>query len=189
MPGLTFSNELISRDEGLHTEFACLLYSMLTHKLSEETIHSIIADAVEIETSFITDAIPCALIGMNADLMSIYIKFCADRLLQMLGYKKIYNVENPFDWMEMISMQGKTNFFEKRVGDYQRPGVMAAWNAMKAEKAAVAAKLLTAIESATIDSNTSEGALTSTETTTADIDTSNTSSSVGSCDYSITEDF
>ena len=124
MPGLTFSNELISRDEGLHCEFACLLYSMLKNRLSQKEVFSIIADAVAIEKEFITDALPVALIGMNAKLMSQYIEFVADRWLQELGYKKIYNATNPFDFMEMISLQGKTNFFEKRVGDYQKSGVL-----------------------------------------------------------------
>lgn len=124
MPGLTFSNELISRDEGLHCEFACLLYSMLENKLSEEAVHSIIRDAVSYEKEFITEALPVGLIGMNADLMSQYIEFVADRWIGELGYKKIFNASNPFDFMEMISLQGKTNFFEKRVGDYQKSGVM-----------------------------------------------------------------
>lgn len=124
MPGLTFSNELISRDEGLHCDFACLLYSQLKHKLSEERIHEIVKDAVSIEKEFITDAIPVALIGMNSGMMSTYIEFCADRLLVALGYSKVWNVSNPFEWMEMISLQGKTNFFEKRVGEYQKAGVM-----------------------------------------------------------------
>ena len=124
MPGLTFSNELISRDEGAHCEFACLLYKMLKNKLSQEQVHAIISDAVEIEKEFITDALPVALIGMNAKLMSQYIEFVADRWLQELGYSKIYNATNPFDFMEMISLQGKTNFFEKRVGDYQKSGVL-----------------------------------------------------------------
>lgn len=124
MPGLTFSNELISRDEGLHCEFACLLYSMLNNKLSEEAVHGIIKDAVEIEKEFITDALPVALIGMNAKLMQQYIEFVADRWLRELGYAKIYNATNPFDFMEMISLEGKTNFFEKRVGDYQKSGVL-----------------------------------------------------------------
>ncbi|MGX5817459.1 ribonucleoside-diphosphate reductase small subunit [Chitinophaga lutea] len=126
MPGLTFSNELISRDEGLHCEFACLLYSMLNSKLSEEEVHQIIGDAVVIEKEFITDALPAALIGMNADLMKQYIEFVADRWLVALGCKKMFNSANPFDFMEMISLQGKTNFFEKRVGDYQKAGVMGA---------------------------------------------------------------
>ncbi|WP_346319871.1 ribonucleoside-diphosphate reductase small subunit [Chitinophaga sp. YIM B06452] len=124
MPGLTFSNELISRDEGLHCEFACLLYSMLNGKLSEKEVHEIIGDAVSIEKEFITDALPAALIGMNADLMKQYIEFVADRWLQALGCSKMFNSSNPFDFMEMISLQGKTNFFEKRVGDYQKSGVM-----------------------------------------------------------------
>lgn len=126
MPGLTFSNELISRDEGMHCEFACLLYSMLQNKLPQERVHGIIKDAVEIEKEFITDALPVALIGMNAKLMSQYIEFVADRWLSELGYTKIYNATNPFDFMEMISLQGKTNFFEKRVGDYQKSGVLTA---------------------------------------------------------------
>lgn len=126
MPGLTFSNELISRDEGMHCEFACLLYSMLKGKLTEEQVHTIIKDAVEIEKDFITDALPVKLIGMNADLMKQYIEFVADRWVSELGYKKIYGSTNPFDFMEMISLQGKTNFFEKRVGDYQKSGVLTA---------------------------------------------------------------
>ncbi|SHN77150.1 ribonucleoside-diphosphate reductase small subunit [Chitinophaga sp. CF418] len=124
MPGLTFSNELISRDEGLHCEFACLLYSMLENKLPQEQVHTLIRDAVSIEKEFITEALPVALIGMNSKLMSEYIEFVADRWLSELGYAKIYNTANPFDFMEMISLQGKTNFFEKRVGDYQKAGVM-----------------------------------------------------------------
>jgi ribonucleoside-diphosphate reductase beta chain len=124
MPGLTFSNELISRDEGLHCDFACLLYSMLNNKLPESRVHEIIRDAVEFEQEFVTDALPVDLIGMNAKLMSQYIEFVADRLLVALGCSKIYNATNPFDFMEMISLQGKTNFFEKRVGEYQKAGVM-----------------------------------------------------------------
>jgi ribonucleoside-diphosphate reductase beta chain len=124
MPGLTFSNELISRDEGLHCEFACLLYSMLANKLSKEEVTEIIADAVVIEKEFVTDALPVRLIGMNADLMAQYIEFVADRWLVELGYDKLYHATNPFDFMEMISLQGKTNFFEKRVGDYQKSGVL-----------------------------------------------------------------
>ena len=124
MPGLTFSNELISRDEGLHCEFACLLYRMLSNKLPEEQIHSIIRNAVEIEKEFITEALPVDLIGMNARLMKQYIEFVADRWIGELGYTKIYGASNPFDFMEMISLQGKTNFFEKRVGDYQKSGVL-----------------------------------------------------------------
>ena len=124
MHGLTFSNELISRDEGLHRDFACILYGKLINRLPEETIHSIISEAVVIEKEFVCDAIPVALIGMNAELMSQYIEFVADHLLDSLGYSKIYNASNPFEWMEMISLQGKTNFFEKRVGEYQKAGVM-----------------------------------------------------------------
>ncbi|GER32347.1 ribonucleoside-diphosphate reductase small chain [Striga asiatica] len=124
MPGLTFSNELISRDEGLHCDFACLLYSLLRKQLHWQRIQLIVQEAVEIETEFVCDALPCALIGMNSDLMSQYIKFVADRLLVALGYQRMYNVKNPFDWMEFISLQGKTNFFERRVGDYQKASVM-----------------------------------------------------------------
>jgi ribonucleoside-diphosphate reductase beta chain len=124
MPGLTFSNELISRDEGLHCDFACLLYQRLINKLPEARVHEIIRDAVQIEQEFVTDALPVNLIGMNAQAMSQYIEFVADRLLVSLGYRKIYNVNNPFDFMEMISLQGKTNFFEKRVAEYQKAGVM-----------------------------------------------------------------
>jgi len=124
MPGLTFSNELISRDEGMHCEFACLLYRMLENKLSKEAATAIITDAVEIEKEFITDALPVNLIGMNAKMMGQYIEFVADRWLGELGYDKVYNTTNPFDFMEMISLQGKTNFFEKRVGDYQKSGVL-----------------------------------------------------------------
>ncbi|KAH9330875.1 hypothetical protein KI387_002983, partial [Taxus chinensis] len=120
MPGLTFSNELISRDEGLHCDFACLLYSLLNHKLSEDRVREIVCDAVDIEKEFVCDALPCDLVGMNAKLMSQYIEFVADRLLIALGYSKVYKVQNPFDWMELISLQGKTNFFEKRVGEYQK---------------------------------------------------------------------
>ena len=118
MPGLTFSNELISRDEALHTEFAVLLYSKLIKKMNKTRINEIIKEAVEIETEFICEALPCRLIGMNSQLMTQYIQFVADRLLVQLGYEKIYNVINPFDWMELISLEGKTNFFEKKVGDY-----------------------------------------------------------------------
>jgi ribonucleotide reductase beta subunit family protein with ferritin-like domain len=125
MPGLTFSNELISRDEGLHCSFACRLYSKLQRKLSEGKIHEIIGDAVKIEKGFICDALPVSLIGMNASLMSQYIEFVADRLLQDLGYRPLFGSKNPFDWMDMISLEGKTNFFEKRVGEYQKSGVMA----------------------------------------------------------------
>jgi ribonucleoside-diphosphate reductase beta chain len=124
MPGLTFSNELISRDEGLHCDFACLLYSYLENKLPEERVQAIIRDAVTIEQEFVTEALPVSLIGMNARTMSQYIEFVADRLLVSLGCGKIYNSTNPFDFMEMISVQGKTNFFEKRVAEYQKAGVM-----------------------------------------------------------------
>ncbi len=124
LPGLTFSNELISRDEGLHTDFACLMYSLLNNKLSTERIAEIVTNAVELEKEFICDALPVDLIGMNSRLMSQYIEFVADRLLVALGNEKTYNVTNPFDWMELISLQGKTNFFEKRVGEYQKAGVM-----------------------------------------------------------------
>ena len=125
MPGLSFSNELISRDEGLHCDFACLLYeSHIQNKLPEARVVEIIVDAVRIEQEFVTDSLPVSLIGMNAVLMNQYIEYVADRLLVALGCKKIYNVTNPFDFMEMISLQGKTNFFEKRVGEYQKAGVM-----------------------------------------------------------------
>jgi len=124
MPGLTFSNELISRDEGLHCEFACLLYSMLNNKLTREQVFTIISEAVDIEKEFITEALPVKLIGMNAELMKYYIEFVADRWSSELGYPKIFHAANPFDFMESISLQGKTNFFEKRVGDYQKAGVI-----------------------------------------------------------------
>lgn len=124
MPGLSFANELISRDEGLHCDFACLLYSQLKHKLPVETIQEVIRNAVDIEREFVRDAIPVKLIGMNADLMCQYIEFVADRLLLALGAPKIYQVTNPFDFMELISLQGKTNFFERRVSEYQKSGVM-----------------------------------------------------------------
>ncbi|KAF1949664.1 ribonucleoside-diphosphate reductase subunit M2 [Byssothecium circinans] len=125
MPGLTFSNELISRDEGMHTDFACLLFSLLNNRPGKELVESIITEAVTIEKEFLTEALPCALLGMNADLMCQYIEFVADRLLLSLGNTKFYNATNPFDFMENISLAGKTNFFEKRVGDYQKAGVMA----------------------------------------------------------------
>jgi ribonucleotide reductase beta subunit family protein with ferritin-like domain len=118
MPGLTFSNELISRDEALHTEFAVLLYKKLEKKLKKSKVHEMIKEAVEIEKEFITEALPCRLIGMNSTLMGQYIEFVADRLVLQLGYEAIYNATNPFDFMEMISIEGKTNFFEKRVGEY-----------------------------------------------------------------------
>ena len=123
MPGLTSSNELISRDEGMHTDFAVAIYSLLEHKLNFETIKEIIGEAVNIEKEFITDSIPCRLIGMNSDLMGEYIEFVADRLAVQLGYDKIYNSKNPFDFMEMISLEGKTNFFEKRVMDYSKANI------------------------------------------------------------------
>lgn len=125
MPGLCFSNELISRDEGMHCDFACLLYSMLEHKLDPAEVEAIITEAVVFEKEFVTDALPVSLIGMNAEMMGQYIEFVADRLLMSLGNPKVYNTPNPFPWMDMISIQGKTNFFEKRVGDYQKAGVMA----------------------------------------------------------------
>ena len=118
MPGLTFSNELISRDEALHCEFAILLYSKLLKKIDKARIHELIKEAVDIEIEFICDALPCRLIGMNSELMTQYIQFVADRLCVQLGYKKIYNVGNPFDFMELISLEGKTNFFEKRNDSY-----------------------------------------------------------------------
>ena len=118
MPGLTFSNELISRDEALHCEFAVLLYSKLVKKIDKARINEIIKEAVEIEIEFICDALPCRLIGMNSDLMTQYIKFVADRLVVQLGYKKIYNAANPFDFMELISLEGKTNMFERKIAEY-----------------------------------------------------------------------
>ncbi|NNF21221.1 MAG: ribonucleoside-diphosphate reductase [Saprospiraceae bacterium] len=125
MPGLSFSNELISRDEGLHCDFACLLYNdHLINQLPVETVQGIIKDAVDIEKEFVTDALPVKLIGMNSDLMCQYIEFVADRLLMELNCPKVYNSTNPFDFMEMISLQGKTNFFERRVSEYQKAGVM-----------------------------------------------------------------
>jgi|TARA_B110000483_G_scaffold93720_1_gene115451 ribonucleoside-diphosphate reductase beta chain len=125
MPGLSFSNELISRDEGLHCDFACLLYTMLNNKLDVKEVNSIIMEAVEYEKEFVSEALPVSLIGMNAEMMCDYIEFVADRLLVSLGYDKVYNAKNPFPWMEMISLQGKTNFFEKRVAEYQKAGVSA----------------------------------------------------------------
>jgi ribonucleoside-diphosphate reductase subunit M2 len=123
MPGLAFSNELISRDEGLHCDFACMIYSKLKHKLSESRIVEIITNAVDIEKEFVSDALPVELIGMNSGLMQQYIEFCADRLLVALGCSRYYKAQNPFEWMESISLQGKTNFFEKRVGEYAKSGV------------------------------------------------------------------
>lgn len=123
MPGVTFSNELISRDEGMHTDFACLLYKHIVNKLPDARIQEIVAEAVSIEAQFVSESLPVDLIGMNSKLMCQYIQFCADRLLYAFGVPKIYQVQNPFEWMEMISMQGKTNFFEKRVGEYQKAGI------------------------------------------------------------------
>lgn len=125
MPGLTFSNELISRDEGMHTDFACLLLSHLNNRPSADVIEKVIVEAVAIEQEFLTEALPVGLLGMNSNLMKQYIEFVADRLLVSMGNKKYYKVQNPFDFMENISLAGKTNFFEKRVGDYQKAGVMA----------------------------------------------------------------
>ncbi|MFM2135005.1 MAG: hypothetical protein RL021_405 [Bacteroidota bacterium] len=123
MPGLSTSNEFISRDEGMHCDFACLLYSMLEEKLPRERVYEIITEAVRYEHEFVTSALPVSLIGMNSKLMCQYIEFVADRLLVALGYDKVYNSTNPFDFMEMISLQGKTNFFEKRVSEYKKAGV------------------------------------------------------------------
>lgn len=123
LPGLTFSNELISRDEGLHTEFAVTVYHTLKNKLDESIVHEIIKSAVEKETEFICEALPCSLIGMNSRDMTQYIQFVADRLALQLGTKKIYKAQNPFDFMELISLEGKTNFFEKKVSEYAKPGV------------------------------------------------------------------
>lgn len=125
MPGLTFSNELISRDEGLHCDFACLMFKHVVQKPSKDRIIEIIREAVKIEQEFLTDALPVNMLGMNCDLMSQYIEFVADRLLNELGVEKIYNTKNPFSFMELISLEGKTNFFEKKVGEYQKCGVMA----------------------------------------------------------------
>lgn len=126
LPGLCFSNELIARDEGLHTDFACLLYAHLRHGISPERITEIVVGALEVEREFICGALPCALVGMNAEAMTQYLEFVADRLLVCLGCPKHFNSLNPFDWMELISLQGKTNFFEKRVGEYQKANVMSA---------------------------------------------------------------
>jgi ribonucleotide reductase beta subunit family protein with ferritin-like domain len=123
LPGLTFSNELISRDEGLHTEFAVAMYHKLQNKLDKEKVHEIVESAVNHETEFIVEALPCSLIGMNSKDMIQYIRFVADRLLVQLGYPKMYNVGNPFDFMDLISLEGKTNFFEKKVSEYSKPGV------------------------------------------------------------------
>jgi ribonucleotide reductase beta subunit family protein with ferritin-like domain len=123
MPGLTASNEFIARDEGLHTEFACLLYSKCKHKLPKTKAYKLVREAVKIEKEFITEALPCALIGMSAPRMAEYIEFVADRLLVTLGYPKLWNTANPFAWMEKISLEGKDNFFEKRVTNYALAGV------------------------------------------------------------------
>ena len=124
MPGLCKSNELISRDEGMHTNFAILLYSMISNKIDESIVHNMFIDAVEIETKFICESLPCAMIGMNSELMITYIKFVADRLLFDLGYNKLFNVKNPFDFMESISIEGKTNFFESRPTQYQSASIL-----------------------------------------------------------------
>ena len=135
MPGLTFSNELISRDEGLHRDFACLLYTdHIQNQMDPEAVYDIIRNAVEIEQEFVTDALPVSLIGMNAELMKQYIEFVADHLLISLNLNKVYNATNPFDFMDMISLQGKTNFFEKRVGEYQKAGVMSSTKENEAAK-------------------------------------------------------
>jgi len=128
MPGLCLSNDFISRDEGLHCDFACLLYSMLKNKLDYDIIKDMISEVVEIETEFITDSLPCRLIGMNHELMKDYIKFVADRLVRDLGYENIYNVKNPFTFMENISLEGKTNFFEERVSQYKKADVSNSFN-------------------------------------------------------------
>ncbi|CAE6426508.1 unnamed protein product [Rhizoctonia solani] len=141
MPGLTFSNELISRDEGMHTDFACLLFSHLRKRPHPETVRRIIVEAVAIEQEFLTDALPVGLIGMNAKLMCQYIEFVADRLLVALGNPKEYNSTNPFDFMDMISLQGKTNFFEKRVSDYAKAGVKATSTDAEPAQSAAASKL------------------------------------------------
>lgn len=120
MPGLTFSNELISRDEGMHTDFACLLFSHLRRRPHPDTVERVITEAVKIEQEFLTDALPVRLIGMNAELMCQYIEFVADRLLVSFGNEKVYKATNPFDFMDMISLQGKANFFERRVSDYSK---------------------------------------------------------------------
>ena len=137
MPGLTFSNELISRDEGLHTDFACLIFEMVqkeradapdTAPYTSDDIWPIISRAVDLEKEFVMEALPVKLLGMNCDMMGQYIEFVADRLLLALGFARRYNTPNPFDWMEQISLQGKTNFFERRVGEYQKSNVMANYN-------------------------------------------------------------
>ena len=124
MPGLTFSNELIARDEALHRDFACHLYQYLNKKLDASVVNEIVESAVECEINFVNDALQVDIIGMNANLMADYVKVVADHMMETLGYPKIYNKNNPFEWMDLIVMQGKTNFFERRVGDYQKAGVM-----------------------------------------------------------------
>ena len=123
MSGLTFSNELISRDEGMHTDFAVLLYSKIINRIPQETVYEIFREAVNIEKEFIIESIPCRMIGMNSDMMSEYIEYVSDRLLNQLGYEKLYNSKNPFDFMELISLRPKSNFFEVRVGEYQMANV------------------------------------------------------------------
>jgi ribonucleotide reductase beta subunit family protein with ferritin-like domain len=123
MPGLTTSNEFIARDEGLHTDFAVLLYSKIVNRMKQSKVHKLITEAVNIEKEFICESLPCALLGMNSGMMSQYIEFVADRLVTQLGYAKIYNTSNPFDFMENISLEGKDNFFEKRVSNYSKKGV------------------------------------------------------------------
>ena len=131
LPGLTFSNQLISRDEALHTEFAVEMYKLMENKLTQVEIGNIVDEAVQIETEFICDSLPCSLIGMNAKDMTTYIQFVADRLLVQLGCQKLYNSTNPFDFMELISLEGKTNFFEKKVSEYSKPGVGLSVESMK----------------------------------------------------------
>jgi ribonucleoside-diphosphate reductase subunit M2 len=133
MPGLSFANELISRDEGLHTDFACALYELLENKLTASQVVEIVLGAVEVERSFICDALPCSLIGMNASMMSDYIEFVADRLLEQLGYDKTFHTGNPFEWMELISLDGRANFFEKRNSSYEKAGVVAGHSFHNAE--------------------------------------------------------
>ena len=123
MPGLTTSNEFIARDEGLHTDFAVLLYSKIVNRMKQSKVHKLISEAVTIEKEFICQSLPCALLGMNSNMMRQYIEFVADRLVSQLGYAKIYNTPNPFDFMENISIEGKTNFFEERVSQYSMSGV------------------------------------------------------------------
>jgi ribonucleotide reductase beta subunit family protein with ferritin-like domain len=131
LPGLTFSNQLISRDEALHTEFAIEMYKLLENKLDQLEVYKIVEEAVQIESEFICDSLPCSLIGMNSKDMTTYIQFVADRLLVQLGYEKLYKSSNPFDFMELISLEGKTNFFEKKVSEYSKPGVGLSVDSMK----------------------------------------------------------